>query len=348
MLDFNFKRVLITGSSGSGGSYLAEHVANNYPHVELHGLGRWHSTTSQDNLEAIADKIKTHECDLTDAFSVLRILRDVNPDAIFHLAAYANVRAAFDTPTAVLYNNIMGTQNLLEAIRLWNEMKVFEKEPRVMLASTPEVYGQPGEEHIPITEKCPINPINYYAISKTVQDLLGNASSQVHKLDIVRTRMFTYINPRRNDLFATSFAMQVARIERGLQKELLHGNLDSTRTILDVRDAMEAYCYAIVKGKPGEVYHIAGTTTMKVEDVLEVLKRKAKCNIPTRLDTKLLRPKDVTLQIPSAEKFIKETGWKPKYSFEESIEFLLDHCRREVEKEEAIKNILEKYKDKGI
>ncbi|HLD37764.1 MAG TPA: GDP-mannose 4,6-dehydratase [Candidatus Nanoarchaeia archaeon] len=347
MLEFNFRRVLITGVSGSGGSYLAEHLVNNYPSAEVCGITRWHSTTSRDNLEAIANKVKIHECDLTDAFSVLRTLRKVNPDAIFHLAAYANVKAAFDYPLAVSENNIKGTLNLLEAVRFLNETEII-KNPRIMIASTPEVYGQPDKKHIPITEECPIDPVNPYAVSKTMQDIWGKMSNKSYGLDVIRTRMFTYINPRRTDLFATSFAMQVARIEKGLQKEMLHGNLESTRTILDVRDAMEAYCYAIAKGEPGEAYNIAGTTTMKVGDVLEVLKRKAKCDIPTRLNPELLRPTDVTLQIPSTEKFMRKTGWKPKYSFEESIEFLLDHCRREVEKEEAIKKISEKYRDGGV
>ena len=75
-------------------------------------------------------------------------------------------------------------------------------------------------------------------------------------MKIIRTRMFAYLNPRRTDLFATSFARQVARIEAGLQQELVHGNLDSIRTIIDVRDAMEAYWLAALHGVPGEAYKI--------------------------------------------------------------------------------------------
>ena len=127
--------------------------------------------------------------------------------------------------------------------------------------------------------------------------------------------------------------MQVARIEAGLQKELLHGNLDSTRTLIDVRDAMESYWIATTKGKPGEVYNIGGKTIIKVGEFLDVLKKLAKCPIPSRVDPSLLRPTDVTLQIPDTSKFENETGWKPRYSFEESVAFLLEHCRSEVKKE---------------
>src|SRR6185436_3623523 len=126
---------------------------------------------------------------------------------------------------------------------------------------------------------------------------------------IVRTRMFAYLNPRRSDLFATSFARQVARIELGLQAELTHGNLDSVRTIIDVRDAMRAYWDALVHCTPGEAYNIGGTTTMVVGEFLNRLIAMAKVAIPTRVDPALLRPADVTLQVPSVEKFIRATGW---------------------------------------
>ncbi len=152
-------------------------------------------------------------------------------------------------------------------------------------------------------------------------------------MKIVITRMFSYLNPKRPDLFATSFALQVARIEQGLQKELLHGNLDSTRTLLDVRDAMESYWVATTKGRPGEAYNIGGPTTITVREFLDLLKKMAKCEIPSRVNPELLRPVDVTLQIPDTSKFEQETGWKPRYSFEESVNHLLEHCRRAVEKE---------------
>jgi len=140
--------------------------------------------------------------------------------------------------------------------------------------------------------------------------------------------MFAYINPRRSDLFATSFARQVARIEAGLQKELLHGNLDSIRTMIDVRDAMEAYWTAILHCSPGEVYNIGGSTSLSVGEFLELLKNHSNVKIPTRQDPSLLRPADVTLQIPNVDKFTAATGWHPKISLEESVRFLLDHWRR--------------------
>jgi GDP-D-mannose dehydratase len=261
-----------------------------------------------------------------DFGSVFSVLNKVRPDAVFHLAAHANVRASFITPNAVLSNNILGTSNLLEAIR---QLKL---DPIVQICSTSEVYGQVDPEDVPIKEDAPMRPASSYAVSKVAQDLLGRTYYVSYKMQVIRTRMFAYLNPRRTDLFATSFAKQVAWVEKGLQKEIVHGNLDSVRTLIDVRDAMRAYWDAILYCKAGEVYNIGGTTIMKVGEFLERLISLSKVPIRTRSDSNLFRPADVTLQIPCVDKFVKETGWQPTYSFDESINNLLAFWRCEAEK----------------
>ena len=318
-----FKRALITGITGSGGSYLADFIVENHPEAEVHGIARWHSTAVPRNLEKLHGKATVHECDLNDFAATLSVLKKVKPDVIFHLASHANVRASFTNPIAVMENNVKSTSNLLEAIRL------AEIDPVVQICSTSEVYGQVDPKNVPIKEDCPLNHSKPYAVSKVAQDLLGFVYWRSYGIKVIRTRMFAYLNPRRDDLFATSFAKQGARIETGLQKELLHGNLDSTRTLIDVRDAMESYWVAAEKCRFGEAYNIGGNTVITVGEFLDVLKKKAKCEIPSRVDSSLLRPADVTLQIPDVAKFTQETGWRPKYSFEESVEFLLGHCRKE-------------------
>lgn len=321
-----FQKVLITGISGSGGSYLAEYIVENHPDVEVHGMSRWHSA-AKNNLANISEKITLHEVDLNDFSSVLTTLKTVKPDALFHLASHANVRASFTTPLSVLNNNIMGTANLFEAIRL------AEIDPIIQLCSTSEVYGQVDPKDVPISEDAPLRPASPYAVSKVTQDLLGSIYFTSYNMRIIRTRMFSYLNPRRTDLFATSFARQVARIEKGLQDELVHGNLDSVRTLIDVRDAMRAYWDTLLYCEPGEAYNIGGTTTMTVGEFLQQLIAQADKPIPTRVDPKLLRPTDVTLQIPSVEKFIATTGWHPKYSFKQSIQYLFDYWRANVTSE---------------
>jgi GDP-4-dehydro-6-deoxy-D-mannose reductase len=320
------RRVLITGIAGSGGSYLAEHIIKNYTEVEVHGFSRWHSTTASDNLRAVRDRVKVHEVDLMDLGSVLAGLAEVRPDAIFHLAAHANVRASFLTPNAVLSNNILGTSNLFEAVR---HLKL---DPAIQLCSTSEVYGQVDPRFVPVKEDAPMRPASPYGVSKVAQDMLGWTYFTAYKMRIIRTRMFAYFNPRRGDLFATSFAKQIAWIEHGLQKELVHGNLDSVRTLLDVRDAMAAYWEAILHCIPGEAYNIGGTTTMTVGECLQRLIALSRVPIPTRCDPSLLRPADVTLQIPCVDKFVRATGWSPTYSFDDSVGFLLTFWRDEAQK----------------
>ncbi len=319
------RRVLITGVRGSGGSYLAEYIAANHADIEVHGISRWHSTTT-DHLSAISDRVTLHEADLLDFSSVLAVLQDSQADAIFHLAAHANVRASFITPNTVLSNNVLGTSNLLEAVRM------ARLDPIIQLCSSSEVYGVVDSTAVPITEDAPLRPASPYAVSKVAQDLLGWTYFTSYDMRIIRTRMFTYLNPRRTDLFATAFAKQVAWIERGLQKELVHGNLNSVRTIVDVRDAMRAYWESILHCKPGEVYNIGGATSMTVGEFLERLVVLSDVPIPRRCAAHLLRPADVTLQIPCVDKFVEATGWQPVHTFEESLAGLLAYWRREADK----------------
>lgn len=322
-----FKRVLITGINGSAGSYLAEYIIEKHPTVEVHGMSRWHSTAVPNIAEDMRSKAINHECDLTDFSSVFSVISRVQPDAICHIASHANVLASFSTPLAVLHNNIMGTANLFEAVRL------SKTSPIILLCSTSEVYGQVDPKDIPITEECPTKPSSPYAVSKASQDLLAWTYFRSYGMKIIRTRMFTYINPKRSDLFATSFARQIARIEEGLQQELVYGNLDSVRTIIDVRDAMDSYWNALVYCVPGEVYNIGGTVSMTVGDFLKLLIEKARIPIKTRQDAQLLRPADVTLQIPNVEKFARKTGWKARHSVESSVDLLLAYWRKKAAEE---------------
>jgi GDP-4-dehydro-6-deoxy-D-mannose reductase len=318
----SLRNTLITGITGSGGSYLAEYIVTNHPDWKVYGLHRWHSAGTLSNIDHIKDKVTILECDLCDLSSVIRALQIIKPEKIFHLASYANVRKCFDTPLAVINNNIQGTANLLEGIRLVCPEAVLQ------MCSTSEVYGNPLT--FPMTEEHPLKPVNPYSVSKLAQESLAYAYHKSWNLRVVITRMFAYINPRRNDLFATAFASQIAKIEKGSSKTLIHGNLASIRTLIDVRDAMETYWIASEKCAYGEAYNIGGKNTLSVGDFLEMLKKHAKVPIVCEVDSNLLRPVDVTCQIPLTTKFDSLTGWMPKYTLDESVEFLLNHVRKEV------------------
>ena len=105
--------------------------------------------------------------------------------------------------------------------------------------------------------------------------------------------MFTYLNPKRTNLFASNWANQVAKIERGELKFLKHGNLDTTRTIVDIDDAMEAYWLAATKGKIGQIYNIGGNKSIKLKNFLKLLTQYSTSKIKTKIDKNLLRKSDI-------------------------------------------------------
>lgn len=313
-------KVLVAGANGAAGSYLSEYIIQEHPEVELHGLSRWHSTSFKTNLANIQNKITMHECDLCDLSSVIRTLREIKPDKIFNLAASANVKVCFITPLAVLQNNMMSTANLLEGIRLECPETIYNH------CSTSEVYGSPKD--YPITENHRRLPVNPYAASKLCQESLTYAYWMSYKIKSVITRAFAYICPRRLEIFSTSFAYQIKRIEDGKQDVLRHGNLDSIRTLIDVRDIVRAYWVASEKCEYGVPYNIGGLEPISVKQFLDMLIKKSGKEIKTYQDPALMRPVDITHQIVDISRFVNQTGWSAKYSLEESIEFLLEHVRR--------------------
>jgi GDPmannose 4,6-dehydratase/GDP-4-dehydro-6-deoxy-D-mannose reductase len=312
-----FKKVLITGISGSGGSYLAEHILSKKIKTKVYGFMRANNKFNTKNLS----KVTMIRCDLTNYKNLKKNLKKIKPDCIFHLASIADVRLSFDQPKEVIENNNSITLNLLESIR------TLKLNPTILICSSSEVYGQVSKKYLPISEECPFRPASPYAVSKTFQDIVSYNYYLNFNLKIIITRMFTYFNARRTNLFASHWADQVAKIELGKAKHLLHGNLNSVRTVIDIKDAMEAYWIAACKGRIGEIYNLGGTTTVNIGKFLKVLKKKAKVPIVSFVDKKLLRRTDVTLQIPDTKKFYKHTGWKPKVSFNTSIETLLNEFR---------------------
>ena len=318
MINRNFKKCLITGITGSGGSYLAEHILSKNNKIKIFGIYR-----SAGNKNLLKSKrIKLLKGNLCNFSKTQKIIKKVNPDLIFHLASTANVRESFDLPRKTIENNNAVTLNLLEVIRL-NKIN-----PLIIICSTSEVYGKVSKKDIPIKETKNINPVNPYSVSKAFQDLLSQSYFKSYGLKIIITRMFSYTNARRNDLFQTAFANQIANIERGKKKILIHGNLNSVRNIIDINDAMEAYWLTAKRGKIGEIYNISGKKVITVGNYLKELKKLSYVKIKSKIDKKLLRPVDVTLQIANTKKFVRDTHWSPKISFKKSMKNLLQECRK--------------------
>ncbi|MBF0332209.1 MAG: GDP-mannose 4,6-dehydratase, partial [Alphaproteobacteria bacterium] len=210
----------------------------------------------------------------------------------------------------------------------------------IHVCSSSEVFGRVPREKLPIAEGCGFHPASPYAISKVGTDLIGQYYAEAFDMKVMVTRMFTHTGPRRGDVFAEStFAKQVAMIERGLMPPVVKvGNLDSLRTVADVRDAVRAYYMLLtVNPQPGEVYNIGGTHSCKVGDILDALIARSpmRDQIRIEVDPDRLRPIDADLQVPDTRKFTAHTGWTPELSFDRTIGDLLDYWRFRVARDEA-------------
>jgi GDPmannose 4,6-dehydratase/GDP-4-dehydro-6-deoxy-D-mannose reductase len=312
------------------GSHLAEYVLENHPEYDVHGLTRWRSPL--DNIRGILDRVTLHNADVRDLNSMIGLLDEVKPTKIFHLAAQSYVTVSFNTPADTLTTNVIGTTNLLDAVRITGI------DPVIHICSSSEVYGQVRPDEVPITENNPFRPASPYAVSKVGEDMIALQYFLSYGIKTIRTRMFTHTGPRRGDVFAESaFAKQIAEIEAGVRDNPMRvGNLASVRTLADVRDAVKAYWLLLEKCEPGEVYNIGGVQTMKIGDILDMLASFVDCEIRHEVDPALLRPSDVTLQIPDISKFQDATGWKPEIPVETTMLDLLDYHRARITKNDKV------------
>ena len=256
------KTALITGITGMVGSHLADYLIENTD-WNIVGLTRWRSPL--DNIKHLIERINVKNRitlvngDLNDSISLDAVIRDHQPDYVFHLAAQSFPLTSFTAPVDTLNTNIQGTVRLLDSI------KTYKHDAIVHVCASSEVFGRVPKEKLPIDEECTFHPASPYAVSKVGTDLMGRFYAEAYGMTVMTTRMFTHTGPRRGDVFAeSSFAKQIAMIEAGYIKEPIVkvGNLNSLRTIADVRDAVRAYHMLLtVNPTAGEYYNIGGTYT---------------------------------------------------------------------------------------
>ena len=313
-------RVLITGITGMAGSHLADYCLT-LPDVQVFGIKRWRSRT--ENVEHLEGKVQMLEGDIADATSMRRVIEEVRPDRIFHLAAQSFVPTSWSAPAETMSINVLGEVNLLEAVR------AARIDPLIHIAGSSEEYGQVMANEIPIKETNPLRPLSPYAVSKVAQEMLAMQYWHSYGMRTVVTRAFNHEGPRRGDVFVTSsFAKQVAEVELGKRPPtILVGDLSPQRDWTDVRDVVRAYWLALEKGKPGEVYNIGSGRCRTVKEMLETLLSLASAKITVKQDPARLRPSDVMLLVGDSSKFQQATGWKPTIPLERTLEDSLNYWR---------------------
>jgi len=326
------KKALITGINGFAASHLAERLLKSG--YEVHGTTRIRHQTQ--NISSFETHINLHSCDINDSFGVSSVLRKVKPDYLFHLAAQSFVGWSWTHPYETLNTNILGTLNVLEGV------KNFCPEANVHIASSSQVYGKIDMEHQPMGHDTMFNPMNPYDTSKLAQDMLALQYYNSYGLKIVRTRAFNISGPRRGDSFAeSSWAKQIAEIEEyNLDPIIKHGNLDSYRDYIDVRDVVEAYEKACVSGTPGKLYIVGSGNPQQMRSVIELLSSFSHRPITLTQDPNLMRPSD-TPYMKAVTTDLDFLIGHPLIPFAKTMKDLLNYQRQRIIDEKNIPSFSE-------
>jgi GDP-4-dehydro-6-deoxy-D-mannose reductase len=311
-------RALVTGISGFVGSHLAEYLLR---HTDWQVAGTVYGR--ENNIVHLADRLTLFPAELSQGELVRRIVLEVRPDYIFHLAAQPVPALSREDPWFTLENNIRAQLNVLEAVA------GADLQSRILVVGSSEEYGQVTPDDLPIDEDTPLRPTTPYAVSKIAQDYLGLQYWLSHGVRAIRVRPFNHIGARqRRGFVAADFASQIAEIEGGLRPaELAVGTLEVSRDFSDVRDIVRGYHLALTQGEPGEVYNLGSEREHTVRTLAETLISLARCDVRIVQDPGRTRPSDVTRVVADCRKLRARTGWRAEIPFEQSLRDLLDYWR---------------------
>ena len=310
-------KFFITGIEGFVGHYLAQDLLNNG-----HQVGG--SYIDAQAASDLTGKYKLYQADLRQPRQIEDAIKDFCPQVIFHLAAQSSPALSFKKPQETFEINLIGTVNLLEAVRGLKE------KCRLILISSCEVYG-PTAGDKPVSEDQTYNPISPYASSKVFQEITCLQYFRTYGLETVVVRPFPHTGPGQPASFALpSFARQIAGIEKGRREPVITvGNLSARRDISDVRDVVQAYRLLAEKGRPGETYNVSSGQAVSMEEALKLMLKISTVSIKTQTDPSLLRPADVPLLWGDPSKLKAETGWSPSFLLKDTLESLLDYWRKQ-------------------
>jgi GDP-4-dehydro-6-deoxy-D-mannose reductase len=312
-------RILITGASGFAGTHLIQALREEgKSQYDIYG-------TCFPDLPSPSEK-KLFFLDIRSQKDLKSIISDIKPDWVFHLAAVSNVRRSWEKRTETIEINIIGTHNLLEAIR------TFSPRARVLFVSSSEVYRFDRKSRRPVTEKSPVDILSPYAYSKVAGEILCEFYVRVEKLDVVIARPFPHTGPGQSEEFVCSdWAKQIAEIEKGKKPPVIQvGNLDVTSDYCDVRDVVKAYILLLKKGKGGEVYNICTGRAISLRKILDIMIKEAdiKKTIKIKTDQAKLRKLDLPVRLGKNNKIKNEVGWKPEIPIGQTLRDLLAWWRK--------------------
>lgn len=340
------KKALITGITGQDGSYLAELLLDKG--YEVHGLKRRSSSFNTGRIEHLMGNsmLKLHDGDMTDSTNLMRLVKEIQPDEIYNLAAQSHVKVSWDCPEFTAESDAVGTLRLLEAVRL----NGLEKKTKFYQASTSELFGLIQE---PIqSEKTPFYPRSPYGVAKLYSYWIIVNYRESFGMFACNGILFNHESPRRGETFVTrKITMAASRISLGMQEKLSLGNLNAKRDWGHAKDYVEGMWRILQNDKPEDFVLATGTTTSIRDFVTMTFKElgidiewqgsgvdekginKATGKVVVDVNPAYFRPAEVELLLGDSTKARTKLGWKPTYDLQmlchEMVESDLDLAKRE-------------------
>jgi GDP-4-dehydro-6-deoxy-D-mannose reductase len=310
-------RALVTGGSGFVGTHLSRLLRERGDEVVV--AGRAHEREPVDVV-----------LELDDAASVRRAVDAAAPEVVFHLAAQAFVPESIADPLRTYDVNALGTARLFEALR------DRPAPPRVVLASSAEVYGSRERADYPLHETLAPRPATPYAASKVAAEAVALAAWRTYGVPVVLARAFNHIGPGQDKRFAIpAFALQLARVAAGGPPLVKVGNLDALRDFLDVRDVVAAYAVLAERGRAGEIYNVCSGTPVSLKEMLRRLIMIAGVAVEVRDDPERMRKSDVPTSYGDPGKLRADTGWEPQISLDAALRDVYEDAHLRVRSNEG-------------
>jgi GDP-4-dehydro-6-deoxy-D-mannose reductase len=276
-------RALITGGKGFVGQWLAAHLKSRGDEV------------------AVIDV----ETDVADGAAVRRVMADVAPEAVYHLAAMTHVGESWEDPGQVLRVNVLGTAEILAAARS------IGGSARVLVVSSAEVYGVVAPDQLPLGEDTPAAPASPYAASKLAAEAVALQAWRGYGQPVVVVRPFNHIGPGQSpNFFVPALAKRIVEARRSGARTLRVGTLTTRRDFTDVRDVVTAYRLLVETGVPGGVYNVGSGRDVAMSDVAAQLLELAGADLTLETDPELVRPVDVPVLRGNPGRLREATGWE--------------------------------------
>ena len=315
------RKAFITGINGQDGSYLAELLLEK--DYEVYGIVRRNSVAEhqQSRIDSIRYEIEVEYGDLLDVSSLERLIRTIQPDEIYNIAAQSHVRISMDIPQFTVQTNALGLLNVLEAYK--NNCPT----ARFYQASSSEMFGRSVEDDGYQRETTKMEPTSPYGCTKVFGYNMVKHYRNAYKLFACNGILFNHESPRRGSNFVTNKVIKSAvRIKNGLQKELPLGNLDSYRDWGHSKDYVRAMHMIINHTEPDDFVCATGVTN-SVGDMCDYVFNKLDLNYKDYVtqDDRFMRAEELKYLKGDSTKLRKTFGWKPTYTFETLMDEMIEH-----------------------